>query len=221
MRKASYKASSKLKRSNSVDSRRKSSSNVVVPRLLKPEAKFIDYATTGGITGGTPGVFYISPIGTGTDYTDRIGRKIQLKNLRVRFSVYQSTTASLATVRLMVVCDRQFSGSAVPNASDIVANVASSETASNFANRDRFQVLIDEYLPNVGNQNDHCGIVDRFVKIRGPPSNFTNTGSTISNAGAGAVFLLLMSDQTISAAAGTGDTRSGYSIWTRIGFYDA
>lgn len=220
MRKASYKASNKLKRSNSVDSRRKSSSNVVVPRLLKPEAKYFDYATTGGITGGTPGVFYISGIQTGTDVTDRIGRKIQWKNLRVRFSVYQSTTASIATVRMLVVCDRNNTGS-LPNATDIIANSSSSETASNFANRDRFQVLIDEYLPNVGNQNDHCGIVDRFVKIRGPTTQFVSTGSSVASAGAGAIFLLLMSDQTISAAAGTGDTRSGYSIWTRVGFYDA
>lgn len=220
VRKASAKAASKLKRSMSVDARRSKSMVPRIPRTLKPEPKFVDYAFSGGsIVGGTPGVTLISGVGTGTDYTDRIGRKVQWKSLRIRFSVYQSTTATLATVRVLVVCDRNNQG-AVPNASEIVANTASSETATNFANRERFRVLLDEYLPNIGNQNDNVGIIDRFVKIKEELAQFLNTASTIASQGAGAIFLLVMSDQTITSASGTGDSRAGYSIWTRIGFYD-
>lgn len=220
VRQASFKAASKLKRSLSLDARRsKSKGSSAIVRALKPEPKYVDYAFSGGsITGGTPGVFLLSPVGAGTDSTDRVGRKLNWKNFRIRFTVYQGSTATLANVRVIVFLDRQ-SNANLPIASDVVANVATSETATNWSNRERFKILVDEYLPNVGNSNDSVGTIDRFVKLN-EPATFSSTANTITAYISGAIGMLIMSDQTITSASGTGDARAGYSVWTRCGFYD-
>jgi len=217
-RRAGFKSVVKKKRNAGFDKKRKSSESSRVVAAMHPEAKFFDYATgAGSITGGTPGIIPISTIALGTDISDRIGRKVRFKSLRVRFSVYQTTVQSLANVRFIAFIDRMGSGAGSPATADVIANVASSETATNFTNRNRFHILIDEYLPGVGNQNDQIGVVDRYVPIKEKDAATFSAGST---NGYGQIYVLLMSDQTITTAAGVGDTRAGFTMWTRVVFYD-
>lgn len=85
----------------------------------------------------------------GTDYTQRIGRKIMLKSLyiRGRIQTESATTAQASNtiaqlVRMIIVCDTQPNGT-VFAITDLL-NTATPESQLNLNNRDRFSVICDK-----------------------------------------------------------------------------
>lgn len=114
--------------------------------------------------GGT--VILLNGIGQGTDYYNRIGRKVMLKSLMIKgaLTVEQTGTglaipnASMST-RLAIVYDSQTNGT-LPSYADIFQSVDSNGGVTNTTfsgvnlnNRDRFKILKDwtvELRPNIG-----------------------------------------------------------------------
>lgn len=101
----------------------------------------VDTATYNGDTTGS--VQLLNGVAAGTDFTDRIGRKIIMRSLFIRGLVFPNDdTSSHQLVRVVVVYDMQSNGAAptianVYKAVDGLAQV-------NLNNRDRFKILVDK-----------------------------------------------------------------------------
>lgn len=172
------------------------------PRGVGEELKTIDT----GIVGVTPittagSVALINGVATGTDYTNRIGRKIMIKSIYVRFATLPNTvTAPLGDIqRIMLIYDKQTNGAA-PAVTDIL-NTASYLDVNNLNNRDRFVVLKDKTINcwpaayaagavTAGNPNT---MSFKFYKKCNLEQIFSGTGSTVGSIASGGIFLLFIS----------------------------
>lgn len=122
-------------------------------------------------TGSTPGVYRVACLNNvtiGSSTWNRIGRRIQMRSLRIRAYVVPTgnggTNDTPIFMRLVVLYDRQSNG-ALPTFQDCFrdqtslatdANGSAPTSGLNMNNRDRFDVIIDEQwvLPNVATGSD-------------------------------------------------------------------
>lgn len=118
-------------------------------RRGRDELKVID---TGPVTGNTPasgGLTLLNGIIQGTDYTNRIGRRVIMKSLLFRFYLVPNIAATNGAlgdiVRVMLIYDCQANATA-PSVPDILANGGSFSSPMNLNNRDRFKVLTDKFV---------------------------------------------------------------------------
>lgn len=176
------------------------------------ELKAVDTNTSLSAIAGNGSLQLINGIATGTDYTDRTGRKVMLKSMLGRIFIYPtlSTSNSYGTVtRCLVVYDCQANG-ANPSVTDIL-NVATYDSPMNLNNRDRFKVLYDKFVTtgafvNVTNALTQGSPVPRMFNIYKKLNHeeiFGGTGSTIGSIQTGSIFVLLINsvDMTTSADA--------------------
>jgi len=119
-------------------------------RRLGKEKKSIDLPIANYGLSSTAVFTPINLIRTGSTFTNRIGRKIEMKSIRIN-GFLDVIRASLDKdyVRVMIVYDRQPTG-ALPAISDLLqdsdqatANTTNSVSAPNVNNVDRFHVLRD------------------------------------------------------------------------------
>lgn len=179
----------------------------------------VDSATYAADTTGT--VTLLSEVATGTDFTDRIGRKINMKSVYVRgFLSPVDTTTSFCLSRLLIVYDNQPNGAA-PAITDIL-KAATSVAQVNLNNRDRFKILIDKQFP-LGNNNNtatqaisgspnvhHVKVFRRLNLIE----QFGGTTAAVGSITTGAIWMVTVGD---NAAADGGV----FKLCTRIRFTDA
>ena len=112
-------------------------------RRSRDERKVIDvdpalYAgdTTGSVT-------LLNGVATGTDFTDRIGRKIVMRSLYLRGTLSPVDGITLDNMcRVLIVYDMQSNGAA-PAITDVLKS-ATSIAQLNMNNRDRFRVIMDK-----------------------------------------------------------------------------
>lgn len=92
-------------------------------------------------------VIGLNLLAEGTDYTNRISRKVHVTSIQLRGQITIGTAATSTMVRFMVVYDYQPNG-AVPAITDILDTATSSTqpiaAPMNLNNRDRFRVVIDK-----------------------------------------------------------------------------
>lgn len=219
-RRAAFKSAGKKKRSSQVSSKRFKPSNVaqsIVRSLGEP--KVSDFAFAGGsLTAATGSINLLSGIAQGSDVTNRIGRKVSWKSLSIRFTIYQAAAGVLANVRALLVLDKAGAGTA-PTWLDIMSTTQT-ETARNISNIDRFKILMDEYMPSVGNSNQAVGTFNRYCKIKEAPATFIGTTVAQGSCALGAMYLCIISDATITTATGAGQLRGGWESYARIVFHD-
>lgn len=117
-------------------------------RRLRGERKAIDTSFAPAIMGSANAdITLLNGVATGTDFTDRIGRKIIIRSLLIRAEIYPTITVNNQIgeqVRFMVVWDMQSNGAA-PVTTDILKS-ATTAAPNNLNNRDRFKILVDKYL---------------------------------------------------------------------------
>lgn len=119
-------------------------------RRARGELKTIDSGTqsVSGVSNATGSIVLINGSATGTDYTNRIGRKTINRSILLRFTVTPLSTTTRPSgdcLRVMLIYDTQ-TNSAAPIITDIL-NAASIQSPMNLNNRDRFQVLMDKHYP--------------------------------------------------------------------------
>lgn len=109
----------------------------------KIERKAIDVDRAAYVGDTTGSVTLLNGVATGTDFTNRIGRRILMKSLYVRGFVFPIDSTVVDNLsRVIIVYDSQVNG-AIPAITDILKE-AFSESQINLNNRDRFHILADK-----------------------------------------------------------------------------
>jgi hypothetical protein len=195
-----------------------------IVRYYQPtELKSVDYAAQLQSITAAAGIGPINLTGLiaqGTNFNARIGNKIFPKSLEVRLCVYQASGGSLANVRFVVFQDLGLT-STLPLISEVMASATLPEAMRNFLTSERFRILYDKYMPNIGNQNQHMGLVEASIPLPARAVQYVGSAATQASTGSGAIYYLMMTDNNITAAAGVGGLRAGWDTWMRLSFQDA
>jgi len=168
------------------------------------ERKVIDVGPSTRVCTTTGTVSLMNPIAAGTDFTERIGRKITA--VAVQLSGTIKPTAAVAAqcrVKILVLYDAQPNG-ALPAVTDILT-AATPNSFMNLNNRDRFKILIEDgcdmayYDANNGGNNvlgsPTTYTINKYKKIN-LPSVFDGTGGAITDFTTGSIILLTIGDYT-------------------------
>lgn len=190
-------------------------------RRGRDELKFID-SNVDGASPAVGAVFLINGIVQGTDYNQRIGRKVMLKSIFVRFTI-NAVPANLAlqgdVVRLMIFYDSQANGAA-PAITDVLA-IAEYDSPMNLNNRDRFKVLHDKFYTMWANTyaagiggiltgNAIPKFSQKYIKCN-MEEIFGGTGATIGSIQTGSLWFLTISQNEVS----------GVSLYSRVRYTDS
>jgi len=183
------------------------------------EAKVVDTDPANYSMDTTGSVTLINGVATGSDFTDRIGRKIILKSVYVRGIIKPvDSQTNDALCRMMVVYDMQANGAA-PAITDILKS-ATSQSQLNMNNRDRFKIIFDKVVALGARDiaSGYTGLVNvvpikKYKKLR-HETVFSGTLSTIGSISTGALYLVNVGDQS----SGLGGNFSGS---VRVRFIDA
>ncbi len=195
------------------------------------EIKAIDIAAANylfRVPATASNVILLNGVQTGAAFYNRVGSRIEMKNLHIRGFVNNAATTIAQQGRLLIVYDRQPTG-ALPVISDILqsrdqAGTATTAGASeiNLDNRDRFQIVRDMeyYLPPCTNtagvltngpqfpaQDDQQFDINEFIKLKELTTHFKSTSNpaTIADIATGALYACFVSssqDSTWQASIG-------------------
>lgn len=165
----------------------------------RDELKVIDNPAISGGGSASGTLVLLNGVAQGTDYTQRIGRKILLKSLLFRFSVFPSATASSGEItRLMIIYDCQ-TNAATPVVTDVL-NSAIYNSPMNLNNRDRFKILVDKFF-TTGAVTYTTGVVSagmavprqyKVFKKMSMEEIFGGTGNTVGSINTGGIFALII-----------------------------
>lgn len=155
-----------------------------------PEQKNVDVQSTLGSAGGAwSTVTLLNGVAQGTSANTRIGRKVTITKLLLRWTCH----ASSSSTRFMVVYDHAPNG-ALPLITDILT-LDQINGVNNLVNNDRFMILHDEY---VNYQASALPVSGKWV-YKGKPLQmiYTNsTGGGISDIVVGAVYVMCVGSAT-------------------------
>lgn len=183
-----------------------------------PESKYLDTApTVNPLQAGA--TLLLNGLVEGLDNINRIGRKVDIKNIQAKLVVYNNTLATTSTpgsevIRVAIVYDRQ-PNSALGNYFDVYTGAAAVNTPlypRSVNNIGRFRVLKEEliYLDTAGGASKTidfwmpCDLLTRY----------DGTGATVADISSGCLFLAYGSSNAVGAAQ---STMTGY---IRINFTD-
>lgn len=184
-------------------------------KSLVPEKKNCDVEGSVGTVGSWSELDLLTAIPAGAGAQERVGRKIQLKSMMIRWVT--STNASASDVRILVIYDRQPNG-VLPTISEIVQGIASPTNPTynapmNLGNSDRFVVLVDEIshtlLGNAQGINQRTGKIYRKINL---PMQFNNQLGDITGISTGSIYIM--------TATPSGTSGQGLGYYSRIRFTD-
>jgi len=196
-------------------------------QIARGELKSVD--VTGSIAADTTSaVLLLNGIARGDDIGDRIGRKVIIKMMELRFKLGATSDTGIDQVqRLLVVYDKQTNGAACTGA-QVLATVASAYapySPTNLENRNRFVVLYDTGAVSI--QSDVLGAVEvpkygsqRVFNMKryfsGLPVTF-NAGDagTVADISTGSIYAVVCGSVAAGATAGSA------AIYSRIRYEDA
>lgn len=147
----------------------------------------------------------LTGIAQGVDVNQRVGRRVVLKSLDVRYRVQVSTlpanTGNINRIRTLIIYDKQTNGS-IPALVDILSQT-NFNAHMNLSNSDRFVVIADEYSEQRQYDNFQAPgasvISGHFFRKFNLETMFTGTGGQIVNITGGSLYFLCSSDAVTSA----------------------
>jgi hypothetical protein len=148
-----------------------------------------DTVTTGNVRN-------LCLIPEGSDYNERTGRSIKLKSIAIKAQLKVNATAELNTIRVMVVRTLLNSSSA-PTVSDVLQSVDINSFRNRENNQRSFNVLYDRNITlSLDNDNEYKQF--SFYKKLDSHMYFSGTAATEASSGKGAIYLMLLSDQSVN-----------------------
>lgn len=194
-------------------------------RMIGAEKKTLDnlFTSANACDNTTDDAWVLNTCATGSDFTNRIGRRIKMKTILARFSCRFSgtvTTVNAQTWRIVCAMDKQWNATAttvvnnVPQADFPITNILTNNlpvAPMNLNNRDRFKIIFDKMVTiDSFNQVKNLSIYKR-IPFDVTYGGTTNDGGSIQT---GAVVLWVFSNSTAGSAG-------VYNMHTRIRFIDA
>lgn len=186
------------------------------------ELKTIDVDPTSITISTTATATLLNGIATGTDFTDRIGRKIIMKSLYFRYTLFpEDETVISNACRFLIVYDSQANGTAC-SITDVLKS-SNPNAQLNLNNRDRFKVIWDStkampYVNNTATQAMCTGqavfMGKKFKRLGNLEMVFGGTTAAIGSIQTGSIYLLSIGSQASPAA-------SALAFTSRIRFMDA
>lgn len=180
----------------------------------------MDTALASYALDSTGSVTLLNGVATGTDFTNRIGRKVCWKSVLIQgFTQPQDTTVGETLGRIMLVYDTQPNG-ALPAITDVLLN-NDPTSPMQLNNRDRFKIIWDKRVVNgVYNTTATMAVGDmtirevRKYKKVNLDTIFDGITAAIADVQSGSIFLLTIGN---NAAA------NGYNLrcTIRCRFVDA
>lgn len=187
------------------------------------EKKVIDTALANYDVNATGSVTLISGCATGTDYTERIGRRTNITAIQLRGRMQVQTDSASTTPqcgRVMIVEDMQCNG-VIAAITDIL-QTANVHSFNNLNNRERFKIHYDQVFDfgvfsQTTDQSFATNLMHHFevYKPVNIPVVYEGTSNTIGSISSGAIYLVFIG----STAAGTNDILAPTTC--RIRFVDA
>lgn len=176
----------------------------------RDELKVVDTDITAGpvLAGGS--ITLLNGVATGTDFTQRIGRKTLWKSIFLRIFFLPTNTVpapSADVIRVMLIYDSQANGTA-PVITDILT-VGTYESPMNLNNRDRFRIIADRFVMMGANNyttgalvagSPQAKMVQVYKKIS-LESIYSGTGGTIASIQSGAFYLVVLNASNLSTSA--------------------
>jgi len=175
------------------------------------ELKFVDVNSAiavggAGVTTFGTGIL-LNGLANGSDASTRIGRKVNLKSIYVRWSaLFVAGAGGGGAIRILVVYDKQANATAPVITDILLANDFNSP--NNLSNRDRFVTLCDyvtEQLSTASNLSD-TGVIRKGLNLE----TMFNAGSagTIGDITSGSVYMFIAQSGGITTTAPTMSYRS-------------
>lgn len=191
--------------------------------MRKGRAPELRYADVGyfdqTLTGSTATIYSLSAVAEGDDLFNRQGRRIQPVGLQIKCNILQSNAAVPTFIRIVVFKDACPAG-VQPTAGQLLQNGGESTSPFNGSYRDRFKILMDEYVL-CSNLMNHPVAINKYFKLfQKDPTSFIGTGSSDASLGMNHYFIMFLADTTITYAAGAAGTRAGLDIYSRFSFQD-
>lgn len=186
-----------------------------------PELKFLDLlsntecsnAGTGNLTGP------LNACAQGTDAIQHIGRQITMKSFYWMWQGFLSaSTTGAGSTRLVIVYDKEAEGAAptiAAAAQTDIFNQDNIQAQMNLNNRDRFVVLVDELVENIGTAGPQAFYRKGYRKIALPVVFNATTTATITAINTGSIYAITWTQGTFAVAVPT------QTLQTRIRFEDA
>lgn len=158
------------------------------------------------------GITELNCVPQGATVANRIGNKIVMKSVHLKFTLTNTALAGLATARVMLLYDSQPNG-AFPAYTDIMLEqplgAATFHGNLNIANKSRFQMIRDSFL-NFDEAQANIRTVNLYCKGRWQ-TEFGGNAGTIADFRTGALFLVaLCATNVVAMSAGS----------ARIRYYD-
>lgn len=172
---------------------------------MSPELKYLD-TSIGSSMDTTGNIIYLGAISSGAGENARIGRKINIRSIEMKFGITGSATCTQVKWRWMLVYDRQ-PNKALAGWTDLLTT-KDVFSFKNDQNRERFVILKDKMGTTVGNnttagQNtDKTAQVAKYYKRCKLPVVYGNAGTgAIGDTTTGALLFFALG----SVAPGTAD----------------
>jgi len=187
----------------------------------KRNAGFVDLAQAAYQGDTTGSVTLIATVGQGASVNQRIGKKINWKGMQIRGHVAAKSTTTVTDVALLIIYDRDPSGSppALPAITDILT-AANAHAFLNDANSDRFRVLRRFDFVLTGNSTTpatggEIHQIEEYVDLKGLKAQFKALGSgAIGDIADGALYAVTVGTAAAGTAAGE------FSLGFRTRFID-
>ena len=172
---------------------------------------------TNRITAGSTTATVASTLMTmaqGTAATERVGRRIIMKSLWVRwvFSM-AATSAGTSGVRILIVYDKQTNGAAAATTDVVDTDVI--QSFKNLGNERRFVTLMDEHIKCLGTQGPQSVFGQKFIKLNLPAEFNSGTTGAISDVQTGSLLMYVWQNGNIITAGPLS------TIITRVRFADS
>jgi len=189
----------------------------------------LDPVASGGAIGQNKcayNSYLLNGIPNGTDFGARIGRKINLRWLRLRCTVMDQspsiTTISEhlgCTFRITLVYDKQVNGSMI-NPTGLFQNSTNMHSLLNLDNRHRFVILLDKTYtisPNLYAAH-YNGNYDFAINLRSLPTVYSGTSALVTDVATGALFMVISNTRVLN---GAGTNRLAFTYAWRLCYLDA
>jgi len=175
-------------------------------RKSSGELKFVDVTAsntlqTGGAFTAPSSTTLLNGLVPGTTATTRIGRKVVLKSLYLRWNLRLNTTTTGGTpARVIIFYDKQ-ANAAAPAVTDLLeANTFNSQ--NNLSNRDRFVVLCDVVTEPVAVAGPFCVAGTIYKKLNLETMFNAGTAGTIADITSGSVYIMYAAAASATATLG-------------------